>query len=76
MSSPLAIGVDDKNIVIFMLVLNMLPYVSLDFAYVIAIRTFESRLLTALVAKVACQIPLPREDTATIWIRTRELQAA
>jgi len=52
---------------------NMLTYIGLDFAQIIAVGTFESGLLATLVAKVTYQILFPRKDTPAIRIRTRNL---
>lgn len=48
---------------------DVFPYVRLHLAHVIAVRTLEPRLLTALVTQVAGQVPLPSEDATTVRVR-------
>lgn len=52
---------------------DVLPYVRLHLAQVIAVRTLEPRFLTALVTQVTGQVPLPSENASTVRIRTGEL---
>lgn len=67
--------IDYIDIVILMLDPNVFPYVGLDLAHVVAVGTLEPGLLAALIAKVARQVPFPREDAPAIRIRTRKLDA-
>lgn len=53
-----------------MLNLNVFPYMSLVLAHVVAVRTLEPRLLSALVTKVSVKVLFPREDAQAIRIRT------
>lgn len=62
--------IDHVDIPVLVLRLDVLSYVGLHFALVLAIRALESWLLTALISQMAGQIPLPREHASTIGIRT------
>lgn len=65
--------IDHVDVVVLVLALDVLPYVRLHLAHVLAVRALESRLLAALVAQVAGQVPLPREHAAAIGVRAGEL---
>lgn len=62
--------IDHVNVVVLVLHLDMLPYVRLHLAHVLAIRTLESRFLTALISQMTVQVLLPREHASTVEIRT------
>ena len=53
-----------------MLDLDVLAYIGLHLAHVVAVRTLEPRILTALVTQMTGQVPLPSEHASTVWIRT------
>jgi len=73
---PLLKKIDDIDIMILMLDPNVFSYVGLDLAHVVAVGTLEPRLLATLIAKMARQVPFPREDAPTIRIRTRKLDVS
>lgn len=62
--------IDHVDISVLVLRLDVLSYVGFHLALVLAIRTLESWLLTALISQMAGQVPLPREHASTIGIRT------
>lgn len=55
---------------------DVLAYVSLNFAHVVAIRTLESRLSAALIAQMAGQVSLPSEYASTVGIRAGVLASS
>lgn len=70
---PLLKNIDNIDSMILMLDPNVLPYISLDLTHIFAVGALEPGLLAALVAKVARQVPFPREDALAIRIRTRKV---
>lgn len=62
--------IDHVDIPVLVLRLDVLSYVGLHLALVLAIRALEPWLLTALISQMAGQVPLPREHASTIGIRT------
>ena len=66
--------IDHVDIPVLVLRLDVLSYVGLHLALVLAIRALEPRQLAALVLKMFLQVVLPIENAATLW--TRELDVA
>lgn len=66
---PRLTNIDHINVAVLVLGPDVLAYISLNFAHVVAIRTLESRLLAALIAQMAGQVSLPSEHTSTVGIR-------
>lgn len=69
---PRSKDVDHVDVVVLVLHPDVLSYVRLYLAQVIAVRTLESRFLTALVPQMTGQVSLPSENASTIRIRTGE----
>lgn len=66
---PRLTNIDHINVVVLVLDPDVLAYISLNFAHVVAIRTLESRLSAALIAQMTGQVSLPSEHTSTVGIR-------
>lgn len=66
MSFRLLKDVDNIDGVVFVFGPNVLPYIGLDLAHVVAVGTLEPGQLTALIAQMTHQVSLPREDAPTI----------
>lgn len=61
------------DVAVLMLNSDVLPYVRFHLARVVAIRTLESRLLTALISQMTSEVLLPIENASTVWVWTGKL---
>lgn len=66
---PRSTNIDHVDVVVLVLDPDVLAYISLNFAHVVAIRTLESRLSAALIAQMAGQVSLISEYASTVGIR-------
>ena len=66
---PRLTNIDHIDVVVLVLDPDVLAYISLNFAHVVAIRTLESRLSAALISQMAGQVSLPSEYASTVGIR-------